>query len=191
MGYRTDRKLIKQHSAIAAIFNQVHRFGRVFLKSSNYQEGYKTGFKFGMETINGKLCDRLPPVHLTGQTLEDWQDGYRDGLKRRWALLAGYDARQSGTVQEYVPMFRGPCSFALKDQGLIPIVGSMLAEGKSWVEIGESIGWPPQKAKRQWLWAMERIQIENGRRNEEIGESNIDSGGGVGNQPRRLFVYGR
>lgn len=40
--------------------------------------------------------------------------------------------------------------FGLRDQGHLPTVSRMLAEGKSWQGIGAAIGWEPATAKRHW-----------------------------------------
>ncbi len=42
-------------------------------------------------------------------------------------------------------------AFGLIKQGHVPTVGKMLAEGKSWEEIGKAIGWCPKTAKQHWL----------------------------------------
>lgn len=42
--------------------------------------------------------------------------------------------------------------FGLKAQGHIPTVERMVAEGKSWKEIGNAIGWAADAVEKHWGW---------------------------------------
>lgn len=41
-------------------------------------------------------------------------------------------------------------AFGLKAQGHIPTIEKMLAEGRTWEEIGRTIGWCPETARRHY-----------------------------------------
>lgn len=45
-------------------------------------------------------------------------------------------------------------AFGLKQQRLVTTVGIMLANGKTWEEIGSKIGWCPKTAKEHWISIM-------------------------------------
>ena len=42
--------------------------------------------------------------------------------------------------------------FGLKNQGHITTIEKMLAENKSWEEIGKTINWCPDTAKQHYSW---------------------------------------
>lgn len=48
--------------------------------------------------------------------------------------------------------------FGLKQQGHIPTIGKMLAEGMDWKAIGKKIGWCPITAKEHWICVMNCIE---------------------------------
>ena len=51
--------------------------------------------------------------------------------------------------------------FGLAAQGHIPTIERMLAEGKSWQEIGAAIGWCPETAKRHYEWHLNKARGEH------------------------------
>lgn len=53
-------------------------------------------------------------------------------------------------------IFNVPVLFGLESQGKIPIIQSMLAEGKTWKEIGGKIGWCPKTAEEHYKWYLEK-----------------------------------
>lgn len=61
--------------------------------------------------------------------------------------------RQSGNEFEHV-LAKVEVRFGLRAQGKLETVGEMLAEGRSWEDIGRAIGWDGETAKR--FYEMER-----------------------------------
>jgi hypothetical protein len=54
------------------------------------------------------------------------------------------------TDEGWEAVMRTPVVFGLRAQGHIPTIERMLAEGASWPEIGDAIGWCPDTA-REWF----------------------------------------
>jgi len=48
-------------------------------------------------------------------------------------------------------IFNIPCNFGLEGQGHIQTVEQMLQENKTWMEIGEQIGWCHKTAKQHYM----------------------------------------
>jgi len=51
-------------------------------------------------------------------------------------------------------------AFGLRQQGHIPTIERMLAEGADWDAIGREIGWCPQTAEQHWNWHLEALREE-------------------------------
>ena len=61
-------------------------------------------------------------------------------------------------------LLNAPVVFGLKNQGHIKTIENMLAEGKTWLEIGKAIGWCPATAREHY----ERHSWEEGTWQKEI-----------------------
>lgn len=52
-------------------------------------------------------------------------------------------------------LLAAPVLMGLFRQGHIPTIEQMLAEKKTWKEIGDKIGWEPETAERHYGWYLE------------------------------------
>lgn len=60
----------------------------------------------------------------------------------------------SGSTGQFPSLPNVPIAFGLRAQGHLDTVERMLAEHRSWAEIGAAIGWDPETAER--YYAMEK-----------------------------------
>lgn len=67
--------------------------------------------------------------------------------ERRWGVSDTSAEKDDFGMPE---LMNASIIFGLKAQGHIPTIRKMLAEGKTWEEIGEKIGWCPKTAKEHW-----------------------------------------
>lgn len=54
------------------------------------------------------------------------------------------------TQAAFEKLMKTPVVFGLRNQGHLPTVERMLAEGASWAEIGAEIGWDGETARRYY-----------------------------------------
>ena len=52
-----------------------------------------------------------------------------------------------------------PVRFGLYQQGHIPVIERMLADGRTWEDIGKKIGWCPETAKEHYMWYVEYVSV--------------------------------
>lgn len=79
--------------------------------NADYDNGYTTGLRQGRQKIAGKLVDRDPPSHLYGKGMRwrDWEWGYQDGLRERYATftVATWHESSIGIIEQ---VWRGALS---------------------------------------------------------------------------------
>lgn len=89
---------------------------------------------------------------------------YGVSLRTGWLEDAGKQLLDINAEAEadFAELLNLPVHFGLVAQGHIPTIERMLAEGRTWSEIGAVIGWMPETAEKHYGWYLERRKASDG-----------------------------
>ena len=65
------------------------------------------------------------------------------------------------TTNKMDELMNVPVRFGLAQQGHITTIERMLAEGKTWEDIGREIGWCPKTAEDHYEWYLDYVRTHS------------------------------